>query len=105
VAATRVAALVNPGAANPRPKASRFIIDFAGGELSSLRATQPVRADVTVEGAKLLASRVEAAASAGAWRLVIDVEPEGGRTAELRARLFLRSQLLTETWSYALRPG
>jgi glucans biosynthesis protein len=38
------------------------------------------------------------------WRLVFQVQPDGGDPLELRAYLERAGNALTETWSYLLRP-
>jgi len=85
-------------------RTTRIFVDFAGGDLATLRPSQPIAADVSVSGGKVLETRVEAIEETGGWRLILDVEPETGKTAVLRAVLKLYDETMTETWTFALRP-
>jgi glucans biosynthesis protein len=98
VAATRTAAV--PG----NNKARRIVVEFAGGELPSLRSEQPVEAQVTLSSGKLLRRYVEALPWEKSWRLFIDFEPDGKKPVDLRAALTLRGVVLTETFSSVHRP-
>lgn len=87
---------------------SRFVIDFAGGTLESIPATEPVRAVVTVlrgdEAAAILDQHVVKNDVTGGWRLSFELQPKTGDTLELRAFLDKGGDALTETWSYAITP-
>jgi len=85
-------------------KARRMVVEFEGGELASLRAEQPVEAQVTLSTGKLLRSYVEALPWQKSWRLFIDFEPDGKKPVDLRAHLALRGVVLTETFSGLHRP-
>ncbi len=98
VTATRAAAVPN------QPKQRRMVVEFAGGELTSLEAEQPVTADVSLANAKLNRSYVEALPWKRSWRLFIDFEPEGKKPVDLRATLKFRGATLTETWVGTFRP-
>jgi glucans biosynthesis protein len=98
VAATRTAAV--PG----NNKARRIVVEFAGGELPSLRSEQPVEAQVTLSSGKLLRRYVEALPWEKSWRLFLDFEPDGKKPVDLRAALTLRGVVLTETFSSVHRP-
>lgn len=98
VVATRSAAI--PGNA----KARRIVVEFAGGDLSTLQPEQPVEADVSLTSGKLLRSYVEALPSQKSWRLFIDFEPEGKKPVDMRAILTLRGAPLTETFVIVHRP-
>lgn len=93
-----------PGAVIGNDKARRVVVEFAGGELPSLRPEQPVEAQVTLSSGKLLRSYVEALPGQKTWRLFVDFEPDGKKPADLRAALALRGVVLTETFSYVHRP-
>jgi glucans biosynthesis protein len=99
VVATRYTAVVPD-----RPQQRRFVVEFAGGDLESLRAEQPVIADVAVSSGKLVDKRVENIPGQHSWRVFIDVEPDGKTPVDLRAFLSLRGEALTETWTYLLKP-
>jgi len=98
VVATRSAAIPS------NARARRVVVEFAGGELSTLRPEQPVEAHVSLSAGKLLRSYVEALPSQKSWRLFIDFEPEGKKPVEMRANLSLRGALLTETFVNVHRP-
>jgi glucans biosynthesis protein len=96
--------------------ARKFIIDFAGPQLDSLPADQPVEGVVTVgSGARFMEQQVYKNRFTGGWRLVFQILPEEALSAdqnrpqakdpvELRAFLKLGDHILTETWSYAYEP-
>jgi glucans biosynthesis protein len=98
VTATRTAAVPN------QPRQRRMVVEFAGGELTSLEAQQPVTSDVALANAKLKRSYVEALPWKRSWRLFIDFEPEGKKPVDLRATLKYRGATLTETWTGVFRP-
>ena len=87
-----------------KPKQRRFVVEFAGGDLTVLRAEQPVDADVALSSGKLVNKRVEAVPGERSWRAFIDIEPDGKKPVDLRAFLTLRGEPLTETWTYLLKP-
>ncbi|MBL8699830.1 MAG: glucan biosynthesis protein [Alphaproteobacteria bacterium] len=101
---TRLGTTQLPGTGAPAPNQRRLVVDFAGGELAVLRPEQPVTAAVDIRGGRVIATRVEPVPALAGWRLTLDVESEAARPAELRATLRLRDQVLTETWTYGLRP-
>ena len=82
----------------------RFVVEFAGGDLAALTPAQPVSANVSVTGGKVVRTHVESVPSRGSWRAIIDFEPEGKKSVDLRASLGLRGQVLTETWTMVWRP-
>jgi periplasmic glucans biosynthesis protein len=90
------------------PKQRRFVVEFASGELSTLAGEQPVAANVALTSGKLVRTYVEPLPmqekSKGAWRMVIDVEPDAAKPADLRAALQLRGVTLTETFVTTIRP-
>ena len=98
VVATRAAAIPK------NDKARRIVVEFAGGDLSTLQPEQPVEAHVSLDSGKLLRSYVEALPSQRSWRLFIDFEPEGKKPVDMRATLALRGVPLTETFSTVHRP-
>lgn len=78
----------------------RVLIDFNGGDLDSLRASQPVRAQVTAHGATVSRISVQRLPENGEWRVIFDVKPDSGRTVNLSCYLELYGAPLTETWTY-----
>ena len=91
-------------AAVPGTKQRRIVVEFAGGELTSLEPEQPVTSDVALTNAKVHRTYVEALPWKRGWRLFIDFEPDGKKLVDLRAVLQLRGQTLTETWTGVFRP-
>ncbi|MFI5029277.1 MAG: glucan biosynthesis protein [Reyranellales bacterium] len=98
VVATRASAI--PG----NDKARRIVVEFAGGELTTLQSGQPVETQVTLSNGKLLRSYVEALPWQKSWRLFIDFQPDGKKPVDMRAQLKLRDKVLTETFSDVFRP-
>jgi periplasmic glucans biosynthesis protein len=85
-------------------KARRVVVEFSGGELSSLQPGQPVQAQVALSSGKLQRTYVEALPWQKSWRLFVDFEPEGKKPVDIRAALALRGVSLTETFSFVHRP-
>jgi periplasmic glucans biosynthesis protein len=86
----------------------RFVIDFNGGSLDSIPADQPPQAVISVAGgdavAQITDSHVVRNPAIRGWRLVFQVKPQVEEPVELRAFLEQNSNVLSETWSYALLP-
>src|SRR5699024_9726731 len=65
-----------PGTANPPPHSKRqFIVDFQGGELTSLSAALPLQVDLTLSAGKVsdvIAQRLPG----GGWRAAFKLQPE-----------------------------
>lgn len=91
-----------PGAQPPLPKTvRRFVVDFSGGDLSSLAGDQPVDADIESSAGAIddVAVR-KLPGDSGLWRLSFRLKPVEGRDADMRAILKLRGRTMSETWSY-----
>lgn len=86
------------------PGLHRLLIDFSGGELDVLRPVQPVEADAAATNGRIVSKSVVGGLPGGNWRLVLHVEPTGSEPVDLRARLMLHDQALTETWLFTLPP-
>ncbi len=88
------------------PNVRRFVLDFAGGKLASIPASEVLRGVVTVlngeEAATILDQHVVKNEVTGGWRLSFEIQPLTRDTLELRAFLDKGGDTLTETWSYAL---
>ncbi len=84
----------------------RFVVDFDGRELQTLKADAPLAKIVTVgEGAKLNHASLQKNPVNGTWRVAFTVRPDGsGRPVELRCHLQRGPDTLTETWSYLWQP-
>ena len=81
------------------------LIDFTGGDLDSLLASQPVHADVSADGGKINRVTVQRLPENGAWRVAIEVKPGGDQPVDLRCYLDLYGEALTETWTYQWIPA
>jgi glucans biosynthesis protein len=86
--------------------ARRYVVDFEGGKLASIPASEVLRGVVTVlngeEAATILDQHVVKNEVTGGWRLSFQLRPKTRDTLELRAFLDKGGDTLTETWSYAL---
>jgi glucans biosynthesis protein len=84
----------------------QYVIDFAGGALSSLADEDPVQAVVSVAGgARVQETNAFRHPVTGGWRATVRVaRTDAAKPVELRAFLKLGSQVLSETWSYAIPP-
>jgi glucans biosynthesis protein len=109
VTATRI------GAGNSK-EAKKICIDFAGGDLETLKENDVVEGVVSVPNeCRLVEQQVFKNTAAGGWRLVFQIEPSNPATLvekvlperkqifEIRAFLRRGQNVLTETWSYGLR--
>src|SRR5690606_14034555 len=91
------------------PDAHRFVVDFVGRELAALPRDTVLRGVVTVrnregEPGEVLEQVVVPNPITGGWRLTLQVQAKGGEPLELRAFLQHGEDVLTETWSYLLKP-
>jgi glucans biosynthesis protein len=89
----------------PRPEGSRkFVIDFAGAPLETLKKQDKVLAEVTHSRGNL--SNVYALQVVGTkiWRAFFDLQAEGIEPVDLRCFLRLGDRALTETWIYQYLP-
>ena len=101
--ATRFAPLVRSGQAVSGTR--HALIDFAGGDLEGLQASQPVRAVINAVGARVLQVRTQRLPENGHWRVSFLVQPTGTRPVDLHCYLELYGSALTETWTYQWTPG
>ena len=86
-----------------RSDARRVTIDFAGGDLDGLDATQPLKALLTVNGGTTENVTVERLPDDGVWRvrfLVVPSHPHD--TVDLHCFLQLYGESLSETWTYQI---
>ena len=78
----------------------KFVVDFNGGSLPLIGEDQPVEGLVSCSSGKIENIIVQSNSEIGGWRLFFDYTPEGDQPSDIRAFLRLRSETLTETWSY-----
>ncbi len=84
--------------------ARRVMIDYAGGDLDGLEASQPVKATISANGGRVDRVSVQRLPESGAWRVdfrVLPASPKQG--VDLRCYLTLYGEALTETWIYQLK--
>jgi glucans biosynthesis protein len=85
-----------------RDDSRSVVIDYAGGDLDGLDRSQPLQANVTVNGGKVENVTVEKQES-GVWRVTFRVVPAKARQpVDLHCYLTLYGEALTETWTYEL---
>ncbi|MBL4916468.1 glucan biosynthesis protein [Szabonella alba] len=86
----------------PIPGARKFVVDFAGGLLSSLEAQTVTELEpvVTVMRGELLGALIERLPGGDIWRLVIEVKSEPGALVEISAHIAGFDRKLTENWLY-----
>lgn len=86
------------------PGTRLVLIDFAGGDLSSLLPVQPVHADVSAQGGTVSHVTVQRLPENGHWRVTMDVRPTGDQPVDMQCYLDLYGKALTETWTYQWTP-
>jgi periplasmic glucans biosynthesis protein len=91
-----------PGHASPNMR--RMLIDFWGGDLNLLEASQPVQAQISVHNGTVSDVMVQHLAEDGVWRATFDVASKPGQSVDLRCYLTLYGEALTETWTYLWTP-
>lgn len=92
------------GSAEPAPpRARRFLVDFAGGDLAYY-ADDPGQVEVvaTAVNGRVLRTSIAANRHIDGLRALFDVAVEPGETADLRLFLRVGARALTETWTYPL---
>ncbi|MFC3282277.1 glucan biosynthesis protein [Litchfieldella rifensis] len=95
-----------PGENEPPPRSYRqFIVDFRGGELSSLDASHPVEAQLTASTGETRQLRVRQLPDNKTWRASFHLRPDGEKPSDFRLFLSLRGEPLTETWNYVWNPN
>ncbi len=99
VISTRTASVTERGSAR------RILIDFAGGDLDSLTASAPVRAEINARRAGTIDQvSVQRLVENGVWRVSFRVTAKSPQTADLRCYLSLHGEALTETWNQPWTP-
>jgi len=94
-----------PGIEHEIPPGGRlFVIDFAGGDLASIMADQPVEPMVETSSGSLANIVAVRNDPARGWRVFFDLLPEGNTPCELRCSLWLDGIPITETWSLLWLP-
>jgi periplasmic glucans biosynthesis protein len=78
----------------------RFIVDFTGGDLPTLAATQPVTAEISASAGVVSEPMAQRLPDAAGWRATFLLAPDGATTSDLRLFLTFREKRLTEIWNY-----
>ena len=99
--ATRIGTAARPGSTEEVDADARLVvIDFSGGDLPHLQASQPVEAVANTSVGRVSPAICQKNPHTGGWRAFFDFFPEGAQSADLRCYLRMREHALTETWSY-----
>jgi glucans biosynthesis protein len=98
--ATRTA----PARVRGNDSARRILIDFAGGDLDTLAATQPVKPEISSHNGDIDNVSIQHLVENSAWRVTFRVLPKNSQPMDLRCYLTLYGEALTETWTYQWTP-
>lgn len=100
---TRQGTAAVPGQADAPSKEQRqFIVDFQGGVLNNIAADQPVELDISIQHGEVLLPHVTALPNNG-WRASFRL-PVSDTPADVRLRLTLNGEPVSETWNYVWYP-
>jgi len=99
---TRPRALGSPE--NPAPGATRFLIDFSGGDLAYF-LSDPTLVEVvpTTSAGRITRSFLAPNSHVRGFRAAIDVQIDPGQSCDLRVFLRGENRALTETWTFPWR--
>jgi glucans biosynthesis protein len=100
VVATRTASIPDHNGDNSR----RVLVDFWGGDLAGLDASQPVQAQLRASGGDVSAITVQRLAENGVWRVAFRLTPKANQSVDLHCYLTLYGEALTETWTDLYTP-
>ena len=104
VARTAVGWDALPGEANPPPRSRRrFVVDFEGGDLPSMKG--PVDAEISVLRGSVQGVMVQHLPGNRGRRVTFTLTPEGDAPADMRLFLTSEDHVLSETWSHVWYPG
>ncbi len=94
-----------PGDPDPPPRSRRhFLVDFAGGELEGLAGDQPVTAELTASRGEVHHLQARPLPEGRGWRASFRLDPEGDAPSDLRLRLRLHGEVISETWNHVWHP-
>jgi periplasmic glucans biosynthesis protein len=104
VATFRVAARALGAPESPPPGATRFLIDFSGGDLSYYMSDPSlVETVATTSAGRILRTWLEPNTHIRGFRAGVDVAVDAGQSADLRVFLRAGPKALTETWTFPWR--
>lgn len=92
------------GVSGGKEKNRLFVLEAAGDKLKQLPADAKPELEVSADHGKLLHQVLEPNPETGGWRISFELQPDGAKVAELRARLKWGDTPLTETWTYRWTP-
>ena len=102
---TRIGWDALPGQADPPPRSRRrFVIDFEGGALDTVDASDPVEVFLEASAGEISDLQTQSLPSGLGWRVAFRLDPEGNRPSDMRLYLELKGERLSETWSYVWYP-
>jgi glucans biosynthesis protein len=84
--------------------ARRVMIDFAGGGLEQMEASQPIKPEISSHNGDIDNVSIQRLAENGVWRVTFRVLPKNSQAMDLRCYLTLYGEALTETWTYLWTP-
>ena len=94
-----------PGVPNPSDNDKRkFVVDFAGGSLSSMEQRFDVTPVVSHSRGRIDNAYVAKVVGTDRWRALFDLTTEGDGPVDLRCYLRLGDETLSETWMYQWNP-
>lgn len=82
----------------------RMLVDFYGGDLDTLEASQPLRPECSAHNGDIDNVSIQRLAENGVWRVSFRVLPKNSQAMDLRCYLTLYGEALTETWTYLWVP-
>ena len=92
------------GSDSPPPGATRFLIDFAGGDLSYYMSDESlVETVATASNGRVLRTFLTPNAHIRGFRAGVDIAVDAGQSTDLRVFLRSGSKALTETWTFPWR--
>ena len=80
------------------------MVDFAGGELENLSPDQPVEAELTASRGEIHHLQTRPLPDGRGWRASFRLDPDGQQSSDLRLRLRLRDEVISETWNHVWHP-
>ncbi|MGH8258631.1 MAG: glucan biosynthesis protein, partial [Steroidobacteraceae bacterium] len=85
----------------PGDGSQQVMIDYTGGDLDGLDATQPLKANISANGGTVDRIVVQRIPETGMWRVTFRVTPaKPKQPVDLKCYLTLYGEALTETWIY-----
>jgi len=82
----------------------RMLVDFYGGDLDTLEASQPLRPVISAHNGDVDNVSIQRLAENGVWRVSFRVLPKNSQAIDLHCYLTLYGEALTETWTYLWVP-